>query len=131
MELFRQIGQPPDQSTVLSDTLDATVPVHTQSLADVMAARADVAAAREAVLSAEAELKLQRALGVPDFDLLGGYKRNAGNNTIYSNLQIPLAFRNRNQGEIARAEANVHLMKDRLMQLQLSVGADVAAVLEA
>ena len=127
IELFRQIGRPPDPNTELSDTLDASVPLQTHSLADVLATRADVAAAREAVSEAEAEVKLQRALGVPDIDLLGGYKRNAGDNTFYTSLQIPLAFRNRNQGEVARAEANVHLANDRLQRLELSVGADMAA----
>ncbi len=79
----------------------------------------------------EADLRLQRAVGVPDLDLLGGYKRNSGYNTAYTSLQMPLPFRNRNQGEVARAEASVRLAKDRLQQLELSVGADVAAAQEA
>ncbi len=131
IELFREMGRPSDPTVELSDSLDATPPVQTESLAVVMAARADVAAARDAVAAAEAEVKLQHAIGVPDLDLLGGYKRNSGNNTIYSSLQLPLAFRNRNQGEVARAEANVRLARDRYQQLELSVGADVAAAEEA
>ena len=131
IELFRQMGRTPDPTVQLSDSLDSTAPVQTQSVAVVMAARADVTAAREAVAVAEAEVKLQRADGVPDLDLLGGYKRNAGDNTIYTSLQIPLPFRNRNQGEVARAEANVRLARDRYQQLELSVGADVAAAQEA
>ena len=131
IELFRQMGRAADPKIELSDSLDATPPVQTQSMAVIMAARADVAAAREAVAAAEAGVKLQRAMGVPDLDLLGGYKRNTGNNTIYTSLQLPLQFRNRNQGEVARAEANVRLAKDRLQQLELSVAADVAAAQEA
>ncbi len=131
IELFRQMGRTPDAKVELSDTLDSSVPVQTESAAVVLAARADVAAAREAVAAAEAEVKLQRANGVPDLDLLGGYKRNAGDNTIYTSLQIPLAFRNRNQGEVARAEANVRLARDRYQQLELSMGADVAAAQES
>ncbi len=81
--------------------------------------------------AAEADVRLQRAVGVPDLDLLGGYKRNSGYNTAYTSLQIPLPFRNRNQGDVARAEAAVKLAKDRLQQLELSVGADVEAAQEA
>ncbi len=131
IELFRQMGRPADQNVELSDSLDSFVPIKTESVAAVLAARADVAVAREAVAAAQAEVKLQRSIGVPDLDLLGGYKRNSGDNTIYTNLQLPLAFRNRNQGEVARTEANLRLANDRYRQLELSVSADVAAAQEA
>lgn len=131
IELFRQIGRTPDPNISFSDSLDSVAPLKTESIATVLAARADVAAARESVTAAEADVRLQRAVGVPDLDLLGGYKRNSGYNTAYTSLQIPLPFRNRNQGEVARAEASVKLAKDRLQQLELSVGADVAAAQEA
>lgn len=131
IELFRQIGRQVDHQVELSDTLASTATVQPQSLAVVLAARADVTAAKEAVIAAQAEVKLQRAIGVPDLDLLGGYKRNGGNNTIYSSLQLPLAFRNRNQGEVARAEANARLAQDRLQQLEISVAADVTSAQEA
>lgn len=131
IELFRQMGRTPDASVSLSDSLDSAAPLKTESLAAVLAARADVAAARESVTAAEADLRLQRANGAPDLDLLGGYKRNSGYNTAYTSLQIPLPFRNRNQGEVARAEASVRLANDRLQQLELSVAADVAAAQEA
>lgn len=131
IELFRQMGRTPDPRISLSDSLDSIAPLQMESLAVVLAARADVAAAREAVTAAEADVRLQHALGVPDLDLLGGYKRNSGYNTAYTSLQVPLPFRNRNQGEVARAEASVRLAKDRLQQLELTVGADVAAAQEA
>ncbi len=131
IELFRQIGRTADPGVSLSDSLDSTAPLKTESLAVVLAARADVAAAREAVTAAEADVRLQRAVGVPDLDLLGGYKRNTGFNTAYTGLQIPLPFRNRNQGEVVRAEASVRLAQDRLQQLEVSVGADIAAAQEA
>ena len=131
IELFRQVGRAPDPNVTLTDSLNSTKPVETESLAVVLDARADVIAAREAVTVAEADVRLQRAVGVPDIDLLGGYKRNARDNTAYANLQIPLPFRNRNQGEVARAEATVRLAKDRLQQLELSVTADVAAAQQA
>ena len=131
IELFHQMGRTPDPAVELSDSLGSVIAVQTQSVAAVMAARADLASAREAVAAAEAEVKLQQAIAVPDLDLLGGYKRNSGDNTIYTSLQLPLAFRNRNQGEVARAEANVRLARDRYRQLQLAVSADVDAAQQA
>ncbi len=131
IELFRQIGRTPDDRVRLADTLDSTAALKTESLAVVLATRADVASAREAVAAAEADVRLQRAVAAPDVDFLAGYKRNSGNNTAYSSVQIPLAFRNRNQGEVARAEATVRLEKDRLQQLELSVSAEISAAQEA
>ena len=101
IELFRQIGQAPDATLELSDSIDSIAPVPTQTIVTVLASRADVAAAREAVSMAQQELRLQKALGVPDLDLLAGYKRNSGDDTLYTGLQIQLPFTNRNQGEVS------------------------------
>ena len=130
IELFRQIGRDYDSAVTLSDSLDSSAPLQTQTIAVVLAERADVVLAREAVAAAEADVRLQKALRVPDLDLLAGYKRNSQFNTGYTSLQLPLPFRNRNQGEVAKAEANLRLAKDRLMQLEISVKADVTAAQE-
>ena len=131
IDLFRQMGRPPDASVVLADALDSIAPMQTPTIGSVLAARADIAAAHEAIAAAQAEVRLQRSIAVPDLDLLGGYKRNAGDNTGYTSLQMPLPFRNRNQGEIARAEASVRLAQDRLQQLELTATAQVAAAQES
>jgi cobalt-zinc-cadmium efflux system outer membrane protein len=44
-------------------------------------------------------------------------------------MQLP--FRNRNQGEVQRAEANLRLAQDQLQQIEISVGADVTAAQES
>lgn len=130
IELSRVIGHPLTAQTELTESLDAMAPLQAQTVAVVLTSRADVVAAREAVASAQADLKLQKAIGVPDVDLFAGYKRNSGANTGYGGLQMPLAFGNRNQGEVQRAQANVHLAQDRLQQLEISVQADVTAAFE-
>ncbi len=136
IELLKQMSRPPSPTQTptvlnLTDRLDAMEPVRTESIDSVLAARADVLAAQEAVSAAQADVRLQKSLGVPDLDLLGGYKRNNGTNTIYSSMQFPLAFRNRNQGEVERAQANVQLAQDQLQQLEISVSAEVQAAQEA
>ncbi len=126
LELFRQMGRVPDEQAKLTDALDRVQPVRAVPLAEVLAGRADVLAAREAITAAKADVKLQQADGVPDLDLLGGYKRNLAQNTGYGGLQMILPFRNRNQGEIARAQASVRYTEARLLTLELQVGAEVA-----
>lgn len=131
IDLFKQMGLEPHANIELTDRLESSAPIHTQAVATILAARADVAVARDAVAIAQANLKLQRSLGVPDIDVLAGYKRNSGADTLYSSVQIPLNFRNRNQGEVERAQATVRLQQDRLLQLELSVRADVDAAQQA
>ena len=130
IELFRQIGRNYEPGVTLSDSIDSAAPVRAEEIAVVLAARADVAVAREAVNAAEMDVRLQKAIGVPDLDLLAGYKRNSQFNSGYTSLQIPLPFRNRNQGEVGRAEANLRLAKDRLLQMEISVRADVSSAQE-
>jgi cobalt-zinc-cadmium efflux system outer membrane protein len=130
IELFRQMDRPDDPTVQLSDAIENLAPIATESIATVLAARADVAAAKEAVAAAAADVKLQKAMGVPDVELLGGYKRNSGINTAYGALQVPLPFGNRNQGEIERAQANLTFAQDRLQQVEMSVRADVASAEE-
>jgi cobalt-zinc-cadmium efflux system outer membrane protein len=131
IELARQIGRSLSSGEQLTDVLDKSLPVQTQAIATVLAARADVAVARQTVSAAEAEIRLQKAIGVPDLDLFGGLKRNLGTNTVYAGLQMPLPIRNRNQGEIARAEANHRLAQDQLRQVEFSVRVEVDAAQEA
>lgn len=131
IDLFKQMGLEPQADTELTDRLDSSAQIQTQTVATILAARADVAVARDAVAIAQANLKLQRSLGVVDIDVLAGYKRNSGADTLYSSVQIPLNFRNRNQGEVERAQATVRLQQNRLVQLELAVRADIDAAQQA
>ncbi len=130
IELFKQMGREPLPHVELTDTLASSVAPPTQGIEAALAARGDVLVARDAVAVAEANLKLQRSLGAPDLDVLAGYKRNNGDDTLFSSLQLPLNFRNRNQGEVERAQATIRLQRDRLLQLELAVRADVQAARE-
>lgn len=131
IELGRQIGHPLDGNVELTDSIDTIETIPHEELADVLAQRQDVIAAQEAVSSAQADLKLQKSLRVPDVDLLGGYKRNSGANTLFTGLQIPLPLTNRNQGEVQRAAANVQAAQAQLDQIRLSVQANVDTATEA
>lgn len=126
LELFRQMGRPAIPTVTLTDPVEAIVPVASTPVETVLARRADVEQARQAVVAAEADVRLQQANGVPDPDLIGGYKRNSASNTGYGSLQIALPFRNRNQGEIQRAKASVRLAQENLQSLNLQVQAEVA-----
>ncbi len=126
LELFKQMGRPARENVQLSDPVEAMVSIEPVAAETVLARRADLEQARQALAVAQADVRLQKANGVPDFDLIGGYKRNAANNTGYGSLQIPLPFRNRNQGEIERAEASVRYAQNNLLALEVQARAEVA-----
>lgn len=130
LELLKQMGRAPStQPLELTDRIDpvagsaivAPVPVD-----QVLAQRADLQELRAALSAAEADLAVQRSLRVPNLDLVGGYKRNGAYNTGYSALQLDLPFRNRNQGEIERAEAAVQYARSLLAAAELRVRAEIA-----
>lgn len=131
IELLRLMGRQPTEKVQLTSDLSAVAPVPSSAIDKILAARPDIAAVRSAVAEAEANLRLQHSLAFPDLDLLAGYKRNSGADTLYSSIQLPLPFRNRNQGEVERAKANLRLEQDRLTQLELTVRSDVEAAEQA
>jgi cobalt-zinc-cadmium efflux system outer membrane protein len=125
LQLLRELGRTTLLGDVqLSDPLVAIDPVPEVSVEVALAQRADV---RAAVTSARADARLQRATSVPDPDFIGGYKRNVGENSLYTSLQIPLPFSNRNQGEIARADASVRTAEAARSQTELSARAEIEA----
>ena len=78
-------------------------------------------------VAARANLKLQQALAKPDVDILYGYKRTAGLNTWIAGAQVNLPFRNRNQGSIAAAEAEVRAAEAELAAVQAVVQSEIRA----
>ena len=130
IDLSKQIGRPLSKGTRLTDDITMTAQLPAIDLATALAQRADIAVARDQLTAAEADLKLQHANAVPDPDLLGGYKRNIGVDTFYASMQIQLPFRNRNQGEIERAEAQVHVARAALQQAEHIARTDIAAATE-
>jgi cobalt-zinc-cadmium efflux system outer membrane protein len=125
IDLGRQIGRTLPADVNLTDDLSVVDQLPAIDLATALAQRADVAVARQDVAAAEADLKLQHAMAVPDPDLIGGYKRNVGIDTAYGGLQILLPIFNRNQGEVARAQAQLRVAQASLEQTEIMVRADI------
>jgi cobalt-zinc-cadmium efflux system outer membrane protein len=129
-DLFRQIGLPTRKDVTLADDISGITAIPAVDLAIALAQRIEITVAKDQIAAAEADVKLQHANGVVDPDLLGGYKRSIGLDTAFTSLQIPLPFRNRNQGEIVRAEVQLRIAHAQLAQAELNVRADIEAALE-
>jgi cobalt-zinc-cadmium efflux system outer membrane protein len=104
--LFREIGVPPEPQITLTGDIAVVEPIPPIDLEAAVERRADVRLAAQGVQQAQAASRLQKANAVPDPELLLGYKRTLGFNTIVAGVQINLPFQNRNQGAIAAAAAD-------------------------
>jgi cobalt-zinc-cadmium efflux system outer membrane protein len=127
LNLATGIGSPLAPNVELSDSIEAVETVPEVPLSTVLQQRPDVGMAREAETAAQANLKLQKSMSVPNLDVLGGYKRNLTDNTMYAGIQIPLPLFNRNQGEVERAKANIQMAQEQLETTSFMVRDEVAS----
>lgn len=130
IELARRTALPLARLQQLADSIDQQRPVQQLPLTTAVEQRPDVAAARAALQEARDDLRLQHANALPNPDLLAGYKRNVGVDTLYAGLQIDLPFFNRNQGGIATATANTQLALDQLAFTRLNATADISLAVD-
>lgn len=67
--------------------------------------RPDLLAAQREMQRADTDTRLQRALRTPNITVGGGYRRDFGSNAMVFGITVPLPLSNRNQGGVARADA--------------------------
>lgn len=127
LQLFRDMGRTDFSPTTFADSLETNHPVLVPELNQVLEARPEVQAARKALLQAESNTRLQRANAKPDPEILFGYKRTAGFDTLIAGLQMNLPLRNRNQGAIVSAEADVRVAQETLKAVQAQIEAELAS----
>jgi cobalt-zinc-cadmium efflux system outer membrane protein len=134
--LYREMGATafPD-SVVFTERLDDLAEIRPPDLETVLRERPEMRAAREGLKQAEANLDLQRANAVPDPQLMAGYKRFSGSgqytgqNTLFFGFQMPLPIFDRNQGQIAAAQAQVLGAKDAVADQEIAIRAEVESAL--
>lgn len=93
--------------------------------------RPEAVRARAVLEHARAMLQLERARAKPDLILSFGYKRNGPDNTLYGAVSIPLPIFHRNQGQIARAEAEVRWAEAQWRHVREGILAELAAARRA
>jgi outer membrane protein, heavy metal efflux system len=134
--LYREMGATafPD-SVVFTDRLYDLPEIRPPDLETVLRDRPEMRAAREGLKQAEANLDLQRADAVPDPVLMAGCKRFSGSgqytgqNTLFFGFQVPIPIFDRNQGQIAAAQAQVLGAKEAVADQEIAIGAEVESAL--
>ena len=123
--LLREMGKTEFPPVLLTDSLDEPRGVELPDVAEALNRRPEMLLAHKAAQQARSNLGLQHAISRPDVDAEFGYKRTPGFNTIYAAVQVPLPFRNRNQGQVGAAEAELRAAEANLRATEAQVRADV------
>ena len=112
----------------LAERLDfKTVSLNAKSLQDAALNRSNIKTVAARLEQARALLQVQRASAKPDLMASFGYKRNGVDNALYGALSIPLPLYNKNQGNIARSEAEVAMIEAELRFERAVVLAELTA----
>jgi cobalt-zinc-cadmium efflux system outer membrane protein len=92
--------------------LDQLVQMALESRADLQVAQAELESARRGVA-------LETAQAKPDWDVIFGYKRTAGFNTLLGGVMIPLPFFDKNFGNIQFRRTEVDRLEAMLREKQM------------
>ncbi len=112
----------------LAERLDfKNVSLNATALQDAALRRSNIKTVEARLEKARALLQVQRANARPDLTASFGYKRNGADNALYGALTIPLPLYNKNQGNIARSEAEVAMVEAELRFERAVVLAELTA----
>jgi cobalt-zinc-cadmium efflux system outer membrane protein len=125
MALFREMGKTEFPLVDFADPPEAAGPVAPFTVEEVLEKRPEMRISRAAIEQARANLRLQQANAKTDPDAQLGYKHTAGFNTLYAAVQIPLPVRNRNQGQIEAALAEIRVAESSLASSAALVRSDL------
>jgi len=135
LKLLPLLGRRLDQPLVDIEDRLGPIPDKTPDLPQLLVtarlARPDLIALRNDQARSIADLRLEQAQGKVDYTLGAEYRREQGvngrGNMLGFFVSVPLPFSNRNQGEIARADAERDKAARSLRAGETSVAGEVAA----
>jgi outer membrane protein, heavy metal efflux system len=123
--LFREMGKREFPLVGFVDSLEQVGSVGPLTLEQVLERRVEMTLAHETIEQARANLRLQQADAKPDPDLHLGYERIAGFDTLYAAAQIPLPIRNRNQGQIEAAAAEMRAAESSVAAIEAAIRSEL------
>jgi cobalt-zinc-cadmium efflux system outer membrane protein len=131
--LYREMGATEFPGSVrFLDPIESLEHFDVPPLETILRQRPEMLLAKAHVKQADANLSLEQANAIPDPELMFGYKRwsgygqHTGINSMFFGVKAPLPFFNRNQGKIARAEAELRSAQSNLEAQTISIKAELA-----
>ena len=125
--------------SVAVNTLDTsafytiTTPATVSDVREALARNPDIARWKPAIAKGEAALDLEKANAVPDPRVTAGFRqyRDTNNSAFVVGLSIPIPILNQNQGNIAKARAEVTKTTHDQRVSELTLGSELTKSLEA
>jgi cobalt-zinc-cadmium efflux system outer membrane protein len=126
VENFMGVAHPSGQ-WVAADSLDEIAGQPESPAGGLNIARPDWVAAEASLHRAEADLKLQKAMRIPDPTLLFQYEHEPPDqpNTVGLGFSFPLPLWNRNRGNILAAQAVRDQARQQLGKIEAQIAADI------
>ncbi|MBL8292949.1 MAG: TolC family protein [Bryobacterales bacterium] len=129
INLLREMGRTEFPALRLTDSIQGALNESpTLDPREAVEARTETKIARAALAVTQSALRLQHANAKPNVELLFGYKRTVGFNTVLGGFQVDLPFSNRNQGNIESATADIRISESALAATEALIRAEVQAV---
>lgn len=123
--LFREMGKPEQPEVVLTGDLTDVSPFVTVTTDEAVEQRRDLQLGRQIIQQARAATRVEQSYARPDPEVLFGYKRSTGFNTLIAGVQVALPFRNRNQGAIAASVAEAKAAEYDVRAAEVSARSEI------
>lgn len=127
IQLQREMGRREFPRLRLVEVLEGLVGDPAGTVEEALERRVEMKLARQQVEVARAGLRLQQSASRPNVDVLFGYKRTTGLDTMLGGVQVDLPFLNRNQGNIAAALGEIKAAESSLGATEALIRAEVNA----
>ncbi len=125
IRLSREMGRSDTTAFPLDTPLNASTPLATLTLEQALTNRAEAQLATQVHLVARAQATLENALATPNVDGVAGYKRSRTFDTVIWGAQVQLPINNRNQGNIASAQAEVSVADNAIRSTKALLEAEL------
>ena len=121
---------PPELELVVDELpIRDALPDASVAVENALTARPDLALQRSLIATAKASVELAGAQAKPNLSPYFGYKKSGPFNTLVGGVSIPLPIRDRNQGRIAEALADVDREEANVRALEARIRAETRAAL--
>ena len=125
IDLLREMGQREFPEVTFTDSVESIRGEISDPPEAALERRAEVKLARQIHAAALSQARLQQALAKPNIDILAGYKRTGGLDTMLAGVQVDLPFANRNQGNLAAALSEAKVAESTMAAVEAVVRAEV------
>lgn len=126
IRLAREMGRSDISPFSLDSVISPLNPVPTHTLEQTLTNRAEAQLAAQVHLISRAQATLENALATPNIDGVAGYKRSRTFDTIIWGAQVQLPVNNRNQGNIAAAQAEITVADNAIRSTKALLQAELS-----